>query len=247
MTAPAATSGPGAVEWAPLPPSRPEVIVFDVLETLFSLEPLRETLLAAGFPPCGLEWWFAEVLRDGFALAVVGEFVPFADVARHVLGSIAARLAVPVRPGFVEGVVAAMSSLPAQPDAVASVRRAATSGTRVVALTNGSAEVTAVLLERAGLAPSVESVVSIDEVGQWKPAPEVYLHTARQAGVAPEAAALVAVHGWDVNGAGHAGLVTGWASRRERIAGPVLRRPDVVGDSVLEVVDGLLAFAPAAT
>jgi 2-haloacid dehalogenase len=54
---------------------RPQVIAFDVLETLFGLEPLRNRLRAAGLPPDCLELWFAQTLRSGFALAATDTFV----------------------------------------------------------------------------------------------------------------------------------------------------------------------------
>ena len=48
---------------------RPHVVAFDVIETLFSLEPLRARFEQAQLPPDALELWFAKTLRDGFALA----------------------------------------------------------------------------------------------------------------------------------------------------------------------------------
>src|SRR2546423_15361018 len=55
---------------------RPLVIAFDVVETLFSLEPLRDRIIDTGQPGHVLELWFARLLRDAFALCASGGFPP---------------------------------------------------------------------------------------------------------------------------------------------------------------------------
>ena len=64
---------------------RPAVVAFDVIETLMSLEPLRDRLVASGQPPGLLEAWYTRTLRDGMALSVTGDYVAFADVAEAAL------------------------------------------------------------------------------------------------------------------------------------------------------------------
>jgi 2-haloacid dehalogenase len=83
-------------------------------------------------------------------------------------------------------------------------------------------------------------VISIDEVQAWKPAPAPYLHAAEVLGVEPPRLALVAVHSWDIHGAHRAGLVTGWASRREGVFPATFDPPDVTGADLVEVADRLL-------
>lgn len=223
----------------PRPRRRPAVIAFDVIETLFSLEPVRERLVSEGFAPDALEWWFAQVLRDGFALAVHGRFEPFSHVAASALRSLAARRGIVHAETWPDDVLGVMWSLPAHEDAAPAMARAASAGARVVALTNGSAEVTRALLSSSGLDRYVERVIAIEEVGQWKPRTEVYGRVTDVTGVEPSDAALVAVHAWDVAGAAGAGLRTGWASRLERVLLPWVE-PDVTGNSILEVVEGLV-------
>ena len=45
----------------------PEVVLFDVFETLLRLEPLRARLIDVGRPAHELELFFARTLRDGMA------------------------------------------------------------------------------------------------------------------------------------------------------------------------------------
>jgi 2-haloacid dehalogenase len=62
--------------------------VFDVIETLMPLEPLRERFTAAGLSPQLRELWFTRTLRDGMALAATGEYTPFAEVAGQPLRAV---------------------------------------------------------------------------------------------------------------------------------------------------------------
>src|SRR5215831_17190055 len=89
-------------------------------------------------------------------------------------------------------------------------------GRRLGCLTSGSAALTSSFVERAGLGPYIERVISVHEAGTWKPAAVVYRHAASVLGVEPGRLALVAAHAWDCHGASLAGLVTGWVSRLER-------------------------------
>ena len=83
--------------------------------------------------------------------------------------------------------------------------------------------------------------MGVDEIRRYKPGREIYLHAARTLGHEPERLALVAVHAWDVEGARRAGLVGGWCARLERRFHPAMEPPDVQGDDLVAVVDGLLA------
>lgn len=218
---------------------RPLIIAFDVVETLFALEPLRDRLIEAGQPGHVLELWFARLLRDAFALCASGGFRPFADIAASALAS-ASGHALP--DDTVQEIVAGFAELDPHPDVEPAMRRAVDAGIDVIALTNGSAETTQALLERAGVQRHVRQVVSVDDVQRWKPAPEIYRYAAKTCHVEPEQIALVAVHGWDTHGAHEAGLVTGWVSRLEGRFPPIFAQPDVIGDDLVEVVDALLVL-----
>ena len=219
--------------------ARPVAVVFDVIETLMPLEPLRQRLTALGEPPGLLELWFTRTLRDGMALSAAGDFVPFPEVATAALHTLTGHRhsdadAAQVLAGFWE--------LPAHPDAAPAVERLAAAGVRVAALTNGSAEVTASFSERAGIAPYLERIITVAEVGSWKPPAPVYRHAADSLGVEPGRLALVAAHAWDCHGAHRAGLVTGWVSRLEGRYPPVFAPPDVTGATLVEVADALLSL-----
>src|SRR5690348_2250648 len=71
----------------------PDVLVFDVNETLTDMSPLAGRLADVGLPGQVLPAWFAGVLRDGVALTLAGGRATFADVAGDVLRTLLARQA----------------------------------------------------------------------------------------------------------------------------------------------------------
>ncbi len=226
--------------------SRPKVVAFDVVETLFSLEPLRARLEVLGLTGAALEIWFTRLLRNAFALDASGIYKPFGEVARSTLEVLVGEFHRTPDKSALDQVLAGFAELPAYPDVAPTFQLLHEAGVRIVTLTNGQADNTRRLLERAGLDQFVERVISIDEVRCWKPAREVYLHAALVVNVAPEELALVAAHAWDVQGASQAGLVTGWVSRLEKHFLQVMNPPDVTGDTLTEVSQRLLALPPAA-
>lgn len=218
---------------------RPLVVAFDVIETLFPLEPIRQRLVDVGQPGHILELWFACLLRDAFALVASGGYRPFSDVAASALRSTVGSA---LDEGDVRTVLAGFAELNPHPDVQPAVRLAREEGVRMVTLTNGSTKNTATLLRRAGVDGHIEQVLSVDDVRRWKPAPEIYQHAAAGTGVPPDRLALVAAHAWDTHGAHQAGLTTGWVARAEHEFPSIFAPPDVTGHDLVDVVHRLLAL-----
>ena len=221
-------------------PERPRAVAFDVVETLFSLEPVRQRLQGLGLPATALEHWFASFLRDAIALSASGLYTPFRAVASANLAVFLSRQGVETPEEHVDGVLSAFGELDAHGDVHPALDLLRDRGVPAVALSNGAAESTQRLLARAGLETLFARVFSIDEVHRWKPFPEPYLLAAAQLKLQPGELAMVAVHAWDVHGAKQAGLMTGWADRLEGRWNAAMTPPDVTGGSLLEVVQGLV-------
>ena len=220
---------------------RPAVVAFDVIETLMSLEPLRERLTQVGQPPYLLEAWYTRTLRDGMALSATGDYAAFTDMAEAALRGLTGYS---ISDEQVAQVMAGFNELPAFPDALPAITRLTEAGVRVACLTNGSAYLTSSFVNRTGLGSLVDRVISVGEVYRWKPATVVYLYAAEVMGVPPERMALVAAHDWDCHGAKRAGLTTAWVSRKSGGFGAPFAPPDVVGEDLTEVAAKLLALEP---
>ncbi|HEV8457955.1 MAG TPA: HAD family hydrolase [Methylomirabilota bacterium] len=160
-------------------------MAFDVVGTLFSLDPVADRMRAAGLPDRALDEWFGCFLRDGMALDAAGSYTPFRDVAAATLEVTLAGRGQSTAQATVAGILQGFAELPAHPDAEPALRRLTNAGVRVVTLSDGSAATTERLLKNSKLDGFVERILSIDDVQHWKPRREVYLYAAVAVGVAP--------------------------------------------------------------
>lgn len=221
--------------------ARPEAVAFDIIGTVFPLDPLRPTIQELGLPPAGLEGWFAAALRDAFALSASGDFRPFTEVLSAALDEVLAEQDLSPPQETKALLLERMKSLPARPDAREAFGTLARAGIRILAVSNGAAASTRGLLEGARLADLVEHVVSVEEVKVFKPRREVYIHAAERAGLDPAQIALVAVHPWDIQGAKAAGLTGAYVSA-ERPFPPSMRTPDISAETLSEAARTLVAL-----
>jgi 2-haloacid dehalogenase len=223
-------------------PARPRAVAFDIIETVFSLEPVRKRLVALGLPPGSLEAWFAAGLRDAFALAATSAYAPFRSVLEGALDDLLAKNQLSATPEDKASVLDGLKSLPAHADAGEAFQILAEANIRILALSNSAASATEELLKRAGLDDHVERIVSVEEVKLSKPRTEVYRHAATAAQVDPSQLALVATHPWDIHGAKAAGLIAAFVARGKPYP-PVMLAPDLMGQSLAEVAQKLVGLS----
>ena len=221
-------------------PRRPTLLIFDVNETLSDMSPLSFRFEDVGAPKLLAQTWFAELLRDGFALTVSGVAEPFAGLGAELLR---ARL-----DGLdldrdldeaVEHVLEGFAELAVHPDVPEGLSTLADLGIRLVTLSNGSAQVAKTLLEGAGVRHLFERLLSVEDAGIWKPASGAYDYALAECGVDAEDAMLVAVHPWDIDGAARAGLGTAWINRTGGRYPAYFTAPDLSVASLPELGDHL--------
>jgi 2-haloacid dehalogenase len=114
-------------------------------------------------------------------------------------------------------------------------------GRRIAAVTNSAAPTARAGLGRAGLLDRIDDVVSVTEVGRFKPHPEVYAHALRRLGAQAETTWFVAGHWWDTTGAGRAGLRTAWVAREEGELTGSADPPDVRAADLREAAAAIVA------
>lgn len=218
---------------------RPTAAFLDVNDTLSDLASVEPAFVAAGFAAHDVRAWYLSVLRDGFALTVVGENPAFADLAMSRLRAMVA-LSAPGRDArSVDATAAALFDgfVAATPhaDVVPGIVALADAGLRVHTLSNGSPDVARRLLAGTAAGVRMSGYLSATDGGAWKPAPASYRHGVRTAGVGPDEALMVAVHPWDLEGAGRAGLQTAWINR-DGVGWPeAFTPPDIVVGSFVEL------------
>lgn len=192
----------------------PQVVVFDVNETLSDMAPMAGRFTDVGLDAAMAKVWFASLLRDGFAHAAAGDSAEFA-----VTGAEALKVLMASSPpsgsqdDAVQHVLEGLRSLSLHPDVADSVRAMRQAGLRLVTLTNGAVASSEQLLGAAGIRDEFEMLLSVDDAGAWKPARAAYEYAASRCGTDLSAMVLVAVHPWDVHGAVRAGMSAAWIDR----------------------------------
>lgn len=217
-------------------PTRTDLVLFDVNETLTDMSPVRARITAAGAPGEVFDAWFAATLRDGFALAAAGAYGEFADIARHQLGQLLAEhVGQDDADAATADVLGVLPDLDLHPDAAEGLRAIHDAGLRMATLTNGAVAMTEGAFARAGVLDLFEQRISVSEPQRWKPHPESYAFALDRLGVPASRATLVAVHPWDVDGAQRAGLTGAWLDRQGTAYPPYLERPDVSARTLPEL------------
>ena len=220
-------------------PTRPNVVVFDVLETLLDLDPLAERFEKVGQPAAMLGPWFMRFQRDAMALSLAGDAARFEPVAREALRTESRQT---LSEADIDYILAGFPTLPTFDDAAPALRTLSEAGINVGCLTVGSPDNTRSFLEGAGLLQFVDHVITAQAAGMWKPHPKIYHFAAEQMRTPIDRMALVAVHAWDCHGAKRAGALAGWCARLELQPGDVFLPADVTGQTLTEVADKWVAL-----
>ncbi len=220
--------------------SVPLTLVFDLNETLLDLSALDPLFVDAFGDKATRRVWFAQMLQLAMSATIVGSYAPFGEIARVALEMTARKRGVALDEERKRRILRGMSALPAHGDVAEGLRRLREAGYRLAVLTNSTETVARAQLEAAHLDGFFPSVLSVDPVRRFKPAPETYAYAARSLGVAPADLMLVAAHDWDVAGAMHAGLAAAFVARHGTALNTLEAAPAIVAPSVREVADAII-------
>jgi 2-haloacid dehalogenase len=216
----------------------PDVLLFDVYETLSDLSPLGGRFVDVGAPAELARTWLATVLLDGLALTAARAQAHFAQLA---VGTLRSSLAVlPLNRTLdeaVEHVMGGFVELDVHSDVPEGLSALAALGPRLVTLSNAEASVAERLFASAGLAGHFERHLSTEDAGIWKPAPAAYAYAAGRCRTRPAAMMLVAVHPWDINGAHLAGMRTAWINRTGAPYPEYFNAPTLQATSLIDLAD----------
>ncbi len=194
--------------------ARPEVIFFDVNETLLDLTPLKESVgEALGGRPELAPLWFTTLLQHALVATVADRYHNFDEIGAACLRMVARNHGIELDRDAAERCLAPMRRLPPHPDVAPALGRLRDAGFRLATLTNSPKAAVADQMRNAGLAGFFESLLSVEEVGLYKPHTHVYRWAARRVGVDVSECLFVAAHGWDVAGAVWAGMRTAFIAR----------------------------------
>ncbi len=219
----------------------PTTVVFDVNETLLSLDPIRCWFNDRFDSQPDASTWFAELLRLSFVSSVTNQYVPFTGLAAAALETVAAQSRVDVDVADIETIKEVFTTLPAHGDVASGIDRLLEAKLGVAALTNSPQATAEAQLRNAGIADRFQKVMSVDMVSRFKPHRSVYHAAARQLTIAPADIVMVAAHDWDVAGAIAAGADGVFIKRQGQTYSPALQQPTIIardiGDAASMIIE----------
>lgn len=224
-----------------MPPAagRPEIVVFDVNETLLSLRSLGPAFASVFGDASLMGEWFARMLHGSVVSNELDDFRAFATIGVEALRALAAKHGVDLSIDRATEIVSGMRQLDPHPDVVAGVERLRSAGFRTATLTNGSDAAAAAQMKHAGLDALMEDSLTVESIGKFKPAPEVYRIAAERFGVDLSQMLMVAAHDWDIAGAANVGCATAFVTRAGVSWSLPGSPPGVVVGDIVELAEGL--------
>jgi 2-haloacid dehalogenase len=216
--------------------------VFDAYGTIFDVAAAarrcRTTLGEKADPLAAL--WRSKQLEYSWLRSLMGRHADFWQVTGEALDYAMEALAIddaPLRARLMD----LYREVDAYPDARATLAALRRAGRPAAILSNGSPDMLGAAVTAAGIGTLLDHVLSIEELGLYKPRPEVYALAVERLGVPAGGICFVSSNGWDVAGAAAFGFKAVWVNRagapRERLpAGPVA---EITG---LDALPGLLGI-----
>jgi len=194
--------------------------VFDAYGTLFDVaaaarqaaaEPGGEKL--AQIWPQLAEDWRAKQLQYSWLRAVTGEHTDFWRVTQDGLDWALELRGLSDDSALRERLLSLYWQLQAYPEVPQMLRRLKAAGINTAILSNGSPDMLQGAVQSANLAEVLDDVLSVESVGVFKPAPQVYDMVLQRFGVAKHHVLFVSSNGWDAAAAASYGFVTAWVNR----------------------------------
>ena len=155
--------------------ARPKVILFDVNETLLDLTPVKESVgKALGGRPELAPLWFTTLLQYSLVTTVADHYLDFGEVGAACLRMVAKNHGIDLSEDAATKALAPMRSLPPHPDVIPALGRLRDAEFRLFTLTNSPKAALAEQMTNAGLTDYFESLLSVEDVGKYKPHADVY-------------------------------------------------------------------------
>ena len=211
--------------------SERRIAVFDIIGTCFSLNRLQQQLTEFGAPTYAVELWFAQALRDAFALSHAGGYQPLKEVLAAQLPRTLKTLQIESNSAQRSQIIEKLSQLELNDGAAAAFKLLTEAGWKIVALTNGSESATRKLLESAGVQEYFSEVYSCDAIARTKPHPEVYQMIPTDN---LDRTWLIAAHAWDIAGAIRVGMKTAFVNQLEKDYLEVYPQPQIIAKDLLD-------------
>lgn len=197
-----------------------QAVVFDAYGTLFDVAAAaREAAEEGSFPQLAKCWkalaadWRVRQLQYTWLRSLAGAHVQFWKVTEDGLDWALEAHGLDGDPALKKRLMELywnLSAYPEVPDMLAALKA---QGLHTAILSNGSPKMLDGAVQSAGIADVLDAVLSVEDVGIFKPAPEVYDLVTQCFGCAREEVLFVSSNGWDAACATGFGFETIWVNR----------------------------------
>ena len=117
-------------------------------------------------------------------------------------------------------------SLNVYPDVIDALKRLKAGGKKLAILSNGTPQMLASAATNSGIADLLDAVLSVEEVGVFKPHPSVYGLASERLKLAPEQICFLSSNGWDAYAAKAFGFHAVWCNRSNQSSERIPETPD---------------------
>ncbi len=221
----------------------PHAIGFDIYGTLVDPLEMNEhlrPLVGEDLADRMSELWRDKQIEYTFRRALMHRYEDFGVCTKKALVYATRVLGVELSEVEQDRLIEEYQNLRPFPDVIPGIEALKERGHTLVAFSNGAEATARTLLERAGVLPHLEGVISVDDLKTFKPNPQVYLYLAGRLRRAPQETWLVSSNPFDVIGAKVAGLKAAWIQRTPSVQfDPWDIEPDLVAPD-LEALAGRL-------
>lgn len=201
--------------------------VFDAYGTLFDFS----SAAIAVRDELGEDWqvlsdlWRQKQLQYTWLRGLAGHHADFWQVTGDALDFSLATLKLE-RPGLRERLMDLYLRLRAYPEVSQMLRRLKADGMKLAILSNGSPAMLTAVVRNSGLDDVFDAVLSVEEVGVFKPHPSVYGLAAERLQLAPADICFLSSNGWDAFSAKAFGFHVLWCNRFSQAEERIPATPD---------------------
>lgn len=196
-----------------------KLAVFDAYGTLFDVaaaariaaEQPGQEKLAEVWPKLAADWRLKQ-LQYTWLRAVMGTHTSFWEVTENGLdwAMEASGLEDPLLREMLLGLYWECPAYPEVPKMLSALKA---QGIQTAILSNGSPDMLEGAVDFAEIGPALDAVLSVEDVGVFKPARQVYDMVGTRFGTDASDVLFVSSNGWDAAGAAHYGFHTVWVNR----------------------------------
>jgi 2-haloacid dehalogenase len=190
-------------------------IVFDLYGTLFDVHTVAG-LCDTHHPGQGLEisiLWRQKQLEYTWLRSLMNRYASFEQATEDALNYTCSRLGLEIDADQRSALCDAYFHLLPFPEVPTALRELNERGIPLAILSNGSKKTINAVVRNAGLTKEFAHLISVENVGVFKPHSQVYALGERELGLSKDEILFVSSNSWDVTGAAYYGYTTCWVNR----------------------------------